>query len=184
MKARGRKMERQIRKMRKTWRQARRGTLEVPSVDGPAPIQKPSIPIWIGGNVPASRERAAKLGDGYIYSAVAPTPEAKDEIAALRERALAEKKKKFQIAALRYVAVGDADALVQAAELTERYYGGLWAAPEEIFLHGTPEEIAVGVKEYEEIGLDLLILIPQVPDVRQVVALGEGVLPGFRVPGA
>jgi len=183
-KNRGKRLERQIRKMKKSWRQAKRGTLDVPSVDGPAPLQKPSIPIWLGGNVPEARKRAVKLGDGYIYSAIAPSPEAKAEIAELREMAVAEKKKKFQIAALRYVAMGDGDALVQAAELTERYYGGLWAAPEEIFLHGSAEEVMVGVKAYEEIGIDLLILIPQVPDVRQVVALGEGVLPTFRVPGA
>jgi alkanesulfonate monooxygenase SsuD/methylene tetrahydromethanopterin reductase-like flavin-dependent oxidoreductase (luciferase family) len=184
MKARGRKIERQIRKMKKTWRQAKKGTLETPSVDGPAPIQKPSIPIWVGGNVEAAKQRAIKLGDGYIYSAAVPSPELRDEVAQLKERAAAEKKRKFQVASLRYVALGDQDELVQAAELTERYYGGLWASPEDIFLHGGPEEIATGVKAYEEAGLDLLILIPQVPDVRQVVGLGEGVLPSFRVPGA
>lgn len=183
-KARGKRIERQIRKMKKTWRQAKRGTPESPSADGPAPIQKPSIPIWVGGKVPAARARAVKLGEGYIYGASPLGPGAKDEIAALREAAAAEKKRKFQIAALRYVAVGDADALVQAGELTERYYGSGWSPPEGYILNGEAEEIAVGVKAYEDLGVDLLILIPQVPDVRQVVALGEGVLPSFRVPGA
>ena len=185
MKGRGRKLDRQIRKMRKTWRQARRGTDEQPSADGPAPIQKPSIPIWVGGKVEASRERAVKLGDGYVYgSRMRPTGEVRDEIAALRERATAERKKRFTIAAIRYAAFGDTDALDRATEITERYHGALPEAPEQFFLHGGAEEMLSSIKEYEAAGVDVLILFPQVPDVRQVTGIGEHILPAFRVPGA
>lgn len=182
---RGRKMERQIRKMRKAWRTARRGTDDQPSMDGPAPIQKPGIPIWIGGSSEVSRTRATKLGDGYIYGAtVKADSETKDQIAALREAAAAEKKKKFAIVGIRYVALGEAEDVDRAAVLTERYYGEMKVPPEQLFLTGDPEEVLAAAKAYEETGLDLLILIPQVPNVRQVTMLGESVLPSFRVPGA
>ena len=32
----------------------------------PKPIQKPHLPIWIGGHVPAALRRAVKLGDGWM----------------------------------------------------------------------------------------------------------------------
>lgn len=183
MRNRGKKIDRQIRRIRKTWRTARRGTDEAPSADGPAPLQKPAPAIWIGGSVQASVDRAFKLGDGYVFTGGATPEQIAPQAAAMRERATAEKKRRFTIVGIRYCAVGDAAALDQAAALTERYYGGLWAAPEDIFLHGEPDDIARGVKAYEEAGLDVLILFPQVPEIRQVELIGEHVLPAYRIPG-
>ncbi|HLN15845.1 MAG TPA: TIGR03619 family F420-dependent LLM class oxidoreductase [Acidimicrobiales bacterium] len=31
----------------------------------PRPVQTPSIPVWIGGNIPRARSRAARIGDGW-----------------------------------------------------------------------------------------------------------------------
>lgn len=183
MKGRGRKIERQIRKMKRSWRAAKKGTETEPSTTGPAPLQKPMPPIWVGGGAEASYQRAIKLGDGYIFGGGGGPETVRPVVAKLREMAAEAKKRRFTIVGLKYVAVGDAQALDDAAKLTERYYGKLWAAPEEIFLHGGPEEILAGTKAYEDAGLDLLILVPQVPDIRQVQILGDEVLPSFRVPG-
>ncbi|MFP5224158.1 MAG: LLM class flavin-dependent oxidoreductase [Actinomycetota bacterium] len=184
MKNRGRKIERQIRKIKRAWRAAKKATEEQPSVSGPAPIQKPMPPIWVGGSVEASLERAIKLGDGYIFGAGGGPQQIKPRIEKLRQMVTDAKKRRFQIVGLKYVAAGDAQALDDATRLTERYYGGpLWAPAEEVFLHGGGEEILASCKEYEEAGLDLLILMPQVPDIRQVEVLGSEVLPAFRIPG-
>jgi alkanesulfonate monooxygenase SsuD/methylene tetrahydromethanopterin reductase-like flavin-dependent oxidoreductase (luciferase family) len=184
MKGRGRKIERQIRKIKRSWRAAKKGTEETPSENGPAPIQKPMPPIWVGGNVEASLERAIKLGDGYVFGAGGTPQTIKPRIEKLRQMVADAKKRRFSIVGLRYVAVGDAQTLDDATRLTERYYGGpLWAPAEDVFLHGGSEEILSACKEYEEAGLDLLILMPQVPDLRQVEVLGTEVLPAFRIPG-
>ena len=79
--------------MRKLW------TQEDPSFDGkysrfagmkfsPKPLQKPSIPVVIGGVSPAAIRRAARVGDGW--QPIGLSPEALGEaMAALREQAQA-----------------------------------------------------------------------------------------------
>ena len=50
----------------------------------PKPVQKPHIPIWVGGHSPAALRRAARLGDGYHASRRSPS-QLKDLFAALQE---------------------------------------------------------------------------------------------------
>lgn len=183
MKGRGRKLDRQIRKIRRTWRASKKATDETPSTTGPAPLQKPMPPIWVGGGVEASYERAIKLGDGYVFGGYATADVLKPTIDMLRERAAEAKKRRFSLVAVRFCALGDADTLDTAIRLTERYYGEGRTAKEEMFIHGGPEEVLASAKAYEEAGIDLLILVPQVPDVKQVEIIGSEVLPAFRIPG-
>jgi len=50
---------------------------------GPKPGQRPWPPIWVGGNSPAARERALRLGDGLHLIELAPD-EAAAEVARVR----------------------------------------------------------------------------------------------------
>jgi len=180
---RGKRIETQIRKIRRTWRAAKRANADTGAV-GPAPMQKPLPPIWLGGKSERAIARAVDLGDGYIFGAagsdamVERTP---------RIRLMAEEagKKKFTIVGFAYCAVGDdlAAALERGAHYAQRYYGETPSRePDKLIHHGPVDGIAAAVKEYEQAGLDILILYPLIPEIKQVELIGEHVLPAYRVP--
>jgi probable F420-dependent oxidoreductase len=50
----------------------------------PKPVQKPHVPVWIGGDSPAALRRAASLGDGW-HSAGTSLGELPDKLRRLRE---------------------------------------------------------------------------------------------------
>jgi hypothetical protein len=99
----------------------------------------------------------------------------------LREEAAKRGKTTFTVAGLAYVGVGDdaAKALEEAAHHVLRYYGRLWGDPADIIHHGPGAAIAEDVAKYEESGIDLLILFPEIPDLAQVERLAEDVLPAY-----
>jgi alkanesulfonate monooxygenase SsuD/methylene tetrahydromethanopterin reductase-like flavin-dependent oxidoreductase (luciferase family) len=180
---RGKKFERQIRKIRRVWRQAKKATAEQ-GQPGPAPMQKPLPPIWIGGQAPRAIERAVELGDGFIFGAAGPDA-MREQAPKIRKMAEDAGKKKFALIGIAYVAVGDdpAAALARASGPYRRYYGE--GAGDDLSgkIHsGPPDVIAQAAKEYEQAGLDVLILFPEIPDVKQVEAIAEHVLPAYRVP--
>lgn len=183
VRSRGRKLERQIRKIRRTWRAAKKST-DADGVLGPGPLQKPLPPIWVGGYTEPAVARAVAMGDGYIFATTGPqmvtemTPK-------IRAAAEAAGKKKFTIAAIAYCALGeDPRAALEAgtASVMRYYRGKLWTDPENIIHAGPPEVIAQAVKEYETAGLDILILFPEIAEVKQVEQIAEHVLPAYRVP--
>lgn len=178
---RGKKVERQIRKMRRLWRAARKSD-EGTGILGPAPIQKPGIPILIGALSEAGQRRAATMGDGFVWPTVGPQMMAQmtPKIRAMAEES---KKKKFTVGGIAYCAVGDDPrrALEEAAASVLRYYkGNLWTDPENLIHHGPPDVIAQAVRDYEATGIDFLILFPEIADIRQVELIAENVLPAYR----
>lgn len=180
---RGRKIERQVRKIRRTWRAAKRAS-DTEGLTGPPPLQKPLPPIWFGGMGEPAIRRATVLGDGFVFGTTGPELMAK-MTPQIRAWASEAGKKKFAVGGIAYCAVGDdpAAALDRGARAVMRYYkGNLWTEPANLIHHGPPEVIAAAVKEYEEAGLDFLILFPEIPEVAQVEQLAEHVLPPYRVP--
>jgi alkanesulfonate monooxygenase SsuD/methylene tetrahydromethanopterin reductase-like flavin-dependent oxidoreductase (luciferase family) len=174
------RFERQVERIREIWKTARESTRDR-GVLGPAPVQDPP-PIWAGASTPAAVERAIRVADGFIFGTAGAARMAQ-AIPSLREAFAAVGKPNATIAGLAYVAVGDdpAKALEEAAHHVHRYYGSqLWMPAEEMIHHGPPEKIAEEVAEYERAGIDVLILFPEIPDVRQVELLAEGVLPAYR----
>ena len=177
---RAERLEAQVARIRELWAEARASNHDR-GVLGPAPVQEPGPPIWIGGITDAVRARAVRIGDGYIFGTVGPQM-VSELTPRIREDAAAQGKSDFTIAALAYVAVGDdkAKALEEAAHHVVRYYGQLWAPPEQLIHHGPPEEIAEAVQAYAESGLDFLILFAEIPRLDQVERLAEIVLPTYR----
>lgn len=177
---RSKRFDEQIGRIRDIWSSARASDRDR-GVLGPAPVQEPGPPIWIGAMQEKAVARALRLGDGFLFGTTGSefmaqmTPQ-------LREQAAAQGKSDFTIAGLAYVGVGDdpKKALDEAAHHVLRYYGQLWTEPENLIHHGPSEKIAEEVKAYADGGLDVLILFPEIPSLDQVERLAEGVLPAYR----
>lgn len=177
---RSKRFDEQIGRIRDIWSSARASDRDL-GVLGPAPVQEPGPPIWIGAMQEKAVARALRLGDGFLFGTTGSefmaqmTPQ-------LREQAAAQGKSDFTIAGLAYVGVGDdpKKALDEAAHHVLRYYGQLWTEPENLIHHGPSEKIAEEVKAYADGGLDVLILFPEIPSLDQVEQLAKGVLPAYR----
>ena len=98
-----------------------------------------------------------------------------------REAFAAAGKPAATVAGLAYVAVGDdaAKALDEAAHHVLRYYGRLWTEPENLIHHGPASKLAEEIAAYEEAGVDILIVFPEIPSLEQVERLAEEVLPAY-----
>jgi probable F420-dependent oxidoreductase len=86
---RGRRMDEYLRLMKVLW------TEDNPQFAGeyfrisdcgfaPKPVQKPHVPLWVGGESPAALRRAARLGDGW-HSAATALAELPGKLKVLRE---------------------------------------------------------------------------------------------------
>jgi alkanesulfonate monooxygenase SsuD/methylene tetrahydromethanopterin reductase-like flavin-dependent oxidoreductase (luciferase family) len=177
---RSERFERQIGRIREVWAGARAATREE-GVLGPVPVQD-APPIWVGASTPAAVERAIRVGDGFLFGTAGPARMAQ-AVPGLRDAFAAAGKPAATIAGLAYVAVGDdpAKALREAAHHVHRYYGPeLWMPVEQLIHHGPAEKIAEEVAAYDQAGLDVLILFPEIADLRQVEQLAGEVLPAYR----
>jgi alkanesulfonate monooxygenase SsuD/methylene tetrahydromethanopterin reductase-like flavin-dependent oxidoreductase (luciferase family) len=102
---RSERFECQIERIREVWLKARESDREQ-GVVGPPPIQEPAPPIWVGAFQSKAIQRAARVGDGFIFDTVGAgymkqlTPQG-------RELFAAEGKPNIEVAGLAYVAVDD-----------------------------------------------------------------------------
>jgi alkanesulfonate monooxygenase SsuD/methylene tetrahydromethanopterin reductase-like flavin-dependent oxidoreductase (luciferase family) len=176
---RSRRLERQVGRIREIWRDARAADRDR-GVVGPAPVQEPGPPIWVGAAQPKAIERAVRVGEGFIFGTLGPelmaqfTPQ-------IREAFASQGKPDATIAGLAYCGVGDDPeaALEEAAHHVLRYYGQLWTEPENLIHHGPPEKIAEEVARYADAGIDMLILFAEIPSLDQVERLADGVLRAY-----
>jgi alkanesulfonate monooxygenase SsuD/methylene tetrahydromethanopterin reductase-like flavin-dependent oxidoreductase (luciferase family) len=177
-KGRSERFEKQVSRVRETWNGARASTRERGAV-GPAPAGE-GIPVWAGGITPKGIERALRVADGFIFG-TAGSEVMREHAPGIRAGLAANCKRDATVAGLAYVAVGDdaSAALAEGAHHVLRYYGQLWTEPENLIHHGPPAKIAEEVAAYAD-ALDILILFPQIPDLRQVELLAEHVLPAYR----
>jgi alkanesulfonate monooxygenase SsuD/methylene tetrahydromethanopterin reductase-like flavin-dependent oxidoreductase (luciferase family) len=179
-KGRSAKFERQVNRIRDVWRNARQSDRDH-GVLGPPPVQDPGPPIWVGALTEKAMERAARVGDGFIFG-TAGADFMKQMTPKVREAFAAQGKPDIEVAGLAYVAVGDdaQAALEEGAHHVLRYYGQLWTEPENLIHHGPGQKIAEEVRAYAEAGVDTLILFAEVPRLDQVEQLAEHVLPAYR----
>jgi alkanesulfonate monooxygenase SsuD/methylene tetrahydromethanopterin reductase-like flavin-dependent oxidoreductase (luciferase family) len=173
------RFEAQVGRIREIWANARRSDHDT-GVVGPAPVQDPGLPIWIGAGQPKAVERAARIGDGFLFGTAGPQAMA-ERAPAIREQFAANGKPDIEIAGLAYVGVGDEAqaALDEAAHHVVRYYGQLWTEPANLIHHGPAAKIADEVAAYAD-AIDVLILFPEIPRLDQVEQLAEHVLPAYR----
>jgi alkanesulfonate monooxygenase SsuD/methylene tetrahydromethanopterin reductase-like flavin-dependent oxidoreductase (luciferase family) len=177
---RGERFEHQVERIREVWLKARESDREQ-GVLGPPPIQEPAPTIWAGALQPKGIERAARVGDGFIFG-TAGAGYMKQLTPQVRELFAAGGKPNIEVAALAYVAVGDdaQEALEEGTHHVLRYYGQLWTEPENLIHHGPAQKIAEEVHEYADAGIDTLIMFAEVPRLDQVEQLADHVLPAYR----
>lgn len=173
------RFERQVDRIREVWTNARSSDHEH-GVLGPAPIQEPGPPIWAGALSPTAIQRAIGVADGFVFGAGGSAGLA-EAVAEVRAGFAAVAKPNASIAGLAYVAIGNSaqQALDGAAHYLRRYYGRLWAEPEEIIHHGPADKIASELAAYADAGLDTLIVFPQLPGMEQLELLARCVLPKY-----
>jgi probable F420-dependent oxidoreductase len=141
----------------------------------PHPVRAPHIPIWVGGKGPRAMRRAVRLGSGYL--GIASDPEAlRDEVAHLRQQAERDRR--------------DPDELTVALSTGITVTRGP-APADRAALTGTPEQIAEGLRQYEDAGLQHLIANVRAEGDASLSAtleamerLAEVVLPAARMGAA
>jgi alkanesulfonate monooxygenase SsuD/methylene tetrahydromethanopterin reductase-like flavin-dependent oxidoreductase (luciferase family) len=176
---RGRRLEAQIERMRRVWSEARASDSDA-GVLGPAPLQKPGPPVWIGAVVERAIDRAVRIADGFVFGALGVRAMA-EQAPALRERARGHGKPAFELVGTAYIAVGErARARAQGVHGLLRYYGDrLWSPPEDVLHYGPVEEIREIVAGYADCDLDQMILFTEIAELEQVEQLAESVLPDY-----
>ena len=108
----------------------------------PKPLQKPHPPIWVGGTTNRAILRAATLGDGWHVVRMRP-----EEVAKGRDRLLRIRREQgldtegYQVSIRTTLDITDASPGDRRTPLT-----------------GTPQQVADDVKEYQEAGVEHIVL--------------------------
>lgn len=170
----------QVGRIREIWSAARSST-EDEGVLGPAPLQEPGPPIWIGAYAPAALERAIEVADGFCFGGNKFPPEIGGDISEIRERARQHGKERFAISSMLYVAIGEERAARDEMwrQLGRYYRENLGGEPQDWGVYGPTDRIAEVVRGYADSGLDVLILAPQIQDLGQLETIAEHVLPAY-----
>jgi probable F420-dependent oxidoreductase len=140
----------------------------------PKPVQKPSLPIWLGVGHPDAVRRAARLADGWMGSggsSIAAFAEAVPVLRAALETARRDPAL-FPISKRVFIAV-DERPEVARAELA-RWFTTVYRNPagtDASGIHGTPELVRERLEALAAIGANHLLLNPVSRHVEQVEAL-------------
>ena len=120
----------------------------------PKPVQRPYPPVWIGGSTGRSMRRAARLGDGWQPLTVSAE---EMRVKARRVREMLEEEGRnpatFTVSARVFYTVNDDPPL----------------SPGVPSVYGNAEQVLDAMREYEEAGVDHLLMSPRGPDRRKTV---------------
>ncbi|MBI4337865.1 MAG: LLM class flavin-dependent oxidoreductase [Chloroflexi bacterium] len=147
----------------------------------PRPVQKPGIPIWLGGTTEPALRRAARLGDGWM--ALYGTPEETRRQVQQVQRYAAEHGRRIppeNISIYLLTCFGkdpdEASKLIRPYLLSERR-----DAPVSAYCAvGTPQQVVAKLREYVAAGISTFIIRPSCPPeqfMAQVELLGREVAP-------
>jgi probable F420-dependent oxidoreductase len=136
----------------------------------PKPLQKPRIPIWVGGEGAAAHHRTAKYGDAWFPYFVEVTPaELRAGYDAVRVSAaeLGRDPERIQLACCRPIEVTPGPVPQDAR-----------------FLRGSPDQLVEALLAYQSIGVShmaLQFMTPRWPDrVEQIASFAKSVLPHLQ----
>ncbi|HYH91741.1 MAG TPA: LLM class flavin-dependent oxidoreductase [Candidatus Saccharimonadales bacterium] len=175
---RGRIFEGQLQRLIGLWADAA-ASRESGQVAGPASLQQPHPPFWVGGYTPAAIERAATYGQAYLFGAPG-VDMIRERVPAIRAAATAAGKTEFPVGALAYVlpATDQAD-LEEGERLLLRYYGTLRKPFPELVHTGTNDDVVAALDAYQDAGVDLLNVILLTTDRGVLERFARDVLPRY-----
>lgn len=159
--------------------QSRHFSIEGASI---SPLPRVPVSLWIAGTVPASAERAGRLGDGWLTGQNASSGDLAEQLAVYQEAAARAGRAPRPV--LRrdiFVGADDADAeAVVGPVLAEGYRG----TGRETLLVGGPETIIQQLQDYAKMGFgDVLvrhITGDHVQMLRSFERIGNDVIPAVR----
>ncbi|MBM3926177.1 MAG: LLM class F420-dependent oxidoreductase [SAR202 cluster bacterium] len=129
----------------------------------PKPVQKPHLPIWIGGESPPAMRRAATLGNGWHPIGLNPQHplETASQMKAAIEKLGAMARK-----------AGRALGEIEVAYRVPKYE--LLASGHPKPFRGTAEDVAQDIREFASVGVGHLVLDMRTNDVKKTLSLIEG----------
>jgi len=170
---RGARFDRQLQRLGELWAGASAGDDDI---SGPPPVQRPGPPLWIGGYTDRAIRRAVRYGSGYMMGAAGSEVMAK-RATEVREHA-AEHGRTLNVAGMAYIAFGAAEQTAERAQRELlRYYGTLRRPFEDMVHRGDADALEAQLDEYRVAGLDLLILMPTIPELAQLESIAGELLP-------
>ncbi|MGQ4807634.1 F420-dependent glucose-6-phosphate dehydrogenase [Candidatus Entotheonellaceae bacterium PAL068K] len=138
----------------------------------PKPLQKPHIPLWIGGASPGALQRAATLGDGWHPSGISPE---------------AFNTGRQEVRQLTAAAGRDPDALTLSVRVEVEAHGrpSSQRAQSRTRLSGdNVNQMIAGISAYQNVGVDHIVLALNSGDMARITELMENiarqVMPQFR----
>jgi probable F420-dependent oxidoreductase len=129
----------------------------------PKPLQKPHIPVWIGGSSPGALHRTATMGNGWHPTGMSP-----EEFSAGRQK----------VRQLTRAAGRDPDAVAMSVRVEVEVHG--WpssqrAASRSRLPGDHLEHMLAGIRAYQSAGVDHIVLALHSGDVQRITALMEDI---------
>jgi probable F420-dependent oxidoreductase len=139
----------------------------------PKPLQRPRIPLWVGGEAPASQRRAGRVGDAWFPYFVRITP--------------AELRSRHEAVRRHAVEAGRSPDAVRLCACLPIELGDRPVDQEPDRVAGTPEQVARALAGFRDTGVEhvaLQFMVPRWPErARQIERFAREVLPVVRGPG-
>lgn len=168
---RGARMDRDLETYRSLWAGA-----PVPGSENPAvPAGTRQVPLLFGATTPAAFRRMAETSDGYVAGSV-PAAMASGLFDAARGAwQAAGRPGRPRLVGLNYVALGDPD---RGRANVADYYAATGQYQDIVVgnVHTSAESVRDAVKQFEDLGVDELILSPGTDDLDEVTRLADIVL--------
>ena len=138
----------------------------------PKPLQKPHIPLWVGGDSPGAIRRAATLGDGWHPTSISP-----------EEFSLGKR----QIDELSATSRRDPESIVMSMRVDVEVQprpSGTRAADQTSLLGDNPGRMAATIEAFQTAGVEHMVFALNSGDVPAITSLMEriarDVIPQFR----
>lgn len=146
----------------------------------PKPIQKPSIPILMGGQVDAVLRRSVELADGWIAGSFVTPDKLRESVEKISRyaRELGRDVGALEIGKLLYMAVGDdrQRARERVKSYTHTYYGPEYPV-DQVTVFGPPQECVERLREFAGAGAKTLMLGMTWPDRDELARIAREIAP-------
>ncbi len=170
---RGRRFDQQLAVMKRVW--AGENPMDGVGPIGPEPVQPGGPELLIGAFAPAAIQRAGRWADGYLGGGGDP-----QAALTLYNAVVAEWKEHGRRGSPRFVVTnafalgpGAADRGAAQARHYNQFLGTEAANQAARRVLTSPEDVRQVIQEFDQVGLDEMVFLPQVPDLDQVGRLAE-----------